>query len=38
VTVTFTPPSSGVQTGTLAISSDDPKHPSLSLVLKGVGK
>jgi hypothetical protein len=38
VAIQFTPTAKGPATGTLAITSDDPKHPSVSLNLKGTGE
>jgi hypothetical protein len=38
VTIQFAPPAKGNVTGTLPITSDDPKHLSLNVSLKGAGK
>ena len=37
VTVTFSPPVKGAASGTLALTSDDPHHASVSVTLKGTG-
>jgi outer membrane protein assembly factor BamB len=38
VTIQFTPQMKGVATGVLSITSDDPKHMSVNVNLKGTGK
>ena len=38
ITIQFTPPAKGNATGLLQIASDDPKHLSLNVSLKEVGK
>jgi Abnormal spindle-like microcephaly-assoc'd, ASPM-SPD-2-Hydin len=37
ITVEFTPPASGPFTGSLALSSDDPTHTSVTVKLAGIG-
>jgi hypothetical protein len=38
VTIKFTPVVKGPATGTLTITSDDPKHPNINVDLKGTGE
>lgn len=37
LTVTFTPSGAGAETGCLVVTSDDPQHPTVQLVLSGSG-